>query len=166
MPDQFQVPRENRYFEDYVPGRTYDLGTVSVSEREIIEFAWAYDRQPMHVDPEAAAKGRFGGLIASGWHTTALAMRLFVDDFLSSVASMASPGVDELRWPNPVRPDDTIRVQVSILESIPSRSKADRGAVRTRIEAVNQHDQKVLSLTAISILGRRESAPHTSSPGS
>jgi len=154
---QFSVPRESRYFEDYEAGRVYEFGRATLTEAEILEFARRYDPQDMHVDAEKARQGRFGGIIASGWHTIGVAMRLYVDHYLSGVASMASPGVDEVRWPNPVRPGDSIHIRVTILETIPSRSKSDRGVVRARLEAFNQDQQPVLSLIALSILGRRKS---------
>ena len=154
---QFGEPRENRYFEDYEAGRVYEFGSALLTESEIIEFARRFDPQDMHVDPEKARQGRFGGIIASGWHTIGVAMRLYVDHYLPVAASLASPGVDEVRWPNPVRPGDSIRIRVSILETVPSRSKADRGVVRARIEAFNQNDEPVLSLIALSILARRTS---------
>jgi acyl dehydratase len=155
---EFAVPIEERYFEDYLPGSVYEYGSLTVTEPEIIEFAKRFDPQSMHIDPEQAAQGRYGGIVASGWHTVGLAMRLFVDHYLSRVASLASPGVDEIRWPNPVRPGDTLRVRLSILETRPSRSKPDRGVIRTLIEALNQNDQLVLSMIGISILGRRRPA--------
>ncbi|MBV8842633.1 MAG: MaoC family dehydratase [Bryobacterales bacterium] len=151
----FAVAADQRYFEDYVPGRVYEFGTISVTEQEIIEFAQKFDPQYFHVDPERAKSGRFGGIVASGWHTVSLTMRLYVDHYLSHVASLASPGVDEVRWPNPVRPGDTLRIRVEILESRPSRSKPDRGVVRARIEALNQRDELALSMIGISIIGRR-----------
>ena len=154
----FATPADNRYFEDYTPGDVYEFGTITVSETEIIEFARQFDPQYFHIHPEKAALSRFGGIIASGWHTASLAMRLYVDNFLSHVASLASPGVDELRWPNPVRPGDTLRVRVTILEARPSRSKTDRGVVRAKIEAINQKDEPVLSMVGISIIGRRPQA--------
>ena len=151
----FSAPRQNRYFEDYEAGRVYEFGGITLTQPEILEFARRYDPQDMHVDPEKARQGRFGGIIASGWQTIGIAMRLYVDHYLSSVASLASPGVDEVRWPNPVRPGDTLGIRVTILETIPSRSKADRGVVRARIEAFNQEKLPVLSLVALSIIGRR-----------
>lgn len=154
--DSFAVPPHQRYFEDYEAGRVYELGTIPVSAAEIIEFAKRFDPQYFHIDPEKAAKGQFGGIIASGWHTISLAMRLYVDHYLSHVASLASPGTDEIRWPNPVRPGDTLRVRVTVLEARPSRSKPDRGIVRARVEAMNQRDEPVLSMTVASILGRRQ----------
>jgi acyl dehydratase len=151
----FASPPDDRYFEDYTPGDVYEFGTITVTESEIIEFARQFDPQYFHVHPEKAVESRFGGIIASGWHTAGLAMRLYVDHFLSHVASLASPGVDDLRWPNPVRPGDTLRIRVAILEARLSRSKADRGVVRATIEAINQKDELVLSMVGISIIGRR-----------
>jgi acyl dehydratase len=151
----FASPPDDRYFEDYTPGDVYEFGTITVTEPEIIEFARQFDPQYFHVHPEKAVESRFGGIIASGWHTAGLAMRLYVDHFLSHVASLASPGVDDLRWPNPVRPGDTLRIRVAILEARLSRSKADRGVVRATIEAINQKDEPVLSMVGISIIGRR-----------
>lgn len=152
----FAVPPDQRYFEDYTPGQVYELGTVTVSEAEIIDFARQFDPQYFHIDPEKAKSSRFGGIIASGWHTIGVTMRLYVDHFLSHVASLASPGIDEIRWPNPVRPGDILKVRVSVLEARPSGSKPDRGVVRAKIEAINQRDEQVLSMIGISILGRRE----------
>jgi acyl dehydratase len=152
----FPVPPDQRYFEDYTAGHVYELGTVTVSEAEIIDFARQFDPQYFHIDPEKAKNSRFGGIIASGWHTIGVTMRLYVDHYLSHVASLASPGIDEIRWPNPVRPGDILKVRVSVLEARPSRSKPDRGVVRARIEAINQRDEQVLSMIGISILGRRE----------
>jgi acyl dehydratase len=152
----FTVAPDQRYFEDYTPGHVYELGTVTVSEPEIIDFARQFDPQYFHIDPEKAKSSRFGGIIASGWHTIGVTMRLYVDHYLSHVASLASPGIDEIRWPNPVRPGDILKVRVSVLEARASRSKPDRGVVRARIEAINQRDEQVLSMIGISILERRE----------
>ncbi len=154
--DKFSVPPDRRFFEDYVTGRVYEFGEIGVTEPEIIEFATRYDPQYFHIDPARAAATEFGGIIASGWHTVSLVMRLYVEHYLSHVASLASPGVEEVRWPNPVRPGDTLKVRVTILEARPSRSKPDRGIVRALLEALNQRDELVLSMTAVSILGRRE----------
>jgi acyl dehydratase len=146
------------YFEDYSPGTTYDCGEVSVSEAQILSFARDFDPQPMHADPAAAARGPFGGLIASGWHTAALVMRQLVDHYLSTVAGLASPGIDELRWPNPVHPGDTLRVRATPVEARLSNSKPDRGIIKTEIEAVNQDDQTVMRATAINLILVRPAA--------
>ena len=141
-----------RYFDDYVPGTTHDCGSVSVSQAEIISFATQFDPQPFHVDPEAAARGPFGGLIASGWHTAALVMRLLVDNYLSAESSLGSAGLDEMRWPYPVRPGDTLRVRATVVESRRSLSKPDRGIIKTLVEAVNQDGRTVMRATAINFL--------------
>ncbi|HEY7015558.1 MAG TPA: MaoC family dehydratase [Streptosporangiaceae bacterium] len=154
----FTAPIEDRYFEDYTPGAVYEYGSITVSEAEILDFARAFDPQPIHADPAAAARGPFGGLIASGWHTTSVMMRLFADHYLSRVASLASPGIDEIRWPAPVRPGDTLRLRVTVAETRRSRSKPDRGLVRSRAELINQDGVTVLTLSAMNLLGAREPA--------
>ncbi|MGW4519727.1 MaoC family dehydratase [Amycolatopsis sp. NPDC004378] len=141
-----------RYFEDYVPGETHDCGSVEVTEAEILEFARRYDPQSFHVDPAAAAAGPFGGLIASGWHTASLMMRLFADHYLSAVSSLGSPGIDELRWPRPVRPGSVLRLRATVVEARLSRSKPDRGLVRTRIEFVDAEDEVVFSASALNLM--------------
>ncbi len=151
-PTDFAVPAAERYFEDYPPGAVFEYGEIRVDAAEITEFARRFDPQDMHLDPAAAARGRFGGLIASGWHTAAMMMRLFADHFLSKVASLASPGIDELRWPNPVRPGDVLRIRVTILAATRSRSKPDRGIVRTLVEVLNQHGEIVMSLKPLNLL--------------
>jgi acyl dehydratase len=147
--------REVRYFEDYVQGLTVDCGSVEVDEASIIAFARDYDPMPFHVDASA------GGLIASGWHTAALAMRQAVDHYLFPESCLSGPGIDELRWPSPVHAGDTLHVRASVLEARRSRSKPDRGIVRSLLEAVNQDDVMVLRLTAINFMltsqGARES---------
>jgi acyl dehydratase len=149
------TPAEDRYFEDYLPGAVFEYGDIPVSEAEIIEFARRYDPQDMHVDPEAAARGRFGGLVASGWHTAAMIMRLVVDNFLPKAASLASPGIDELRWLKPVRPGDVLRIRVTVLEATPSRSRSDRGMVRSLVEVLNQDGEVVMSMKPMNIIRRR-----------
>jgi acyl dehydratase len=144
--------RPARYFEDYAPGFTVDCGSVSVSEAEIIAFAKEYDPQPFHVDPVAAAEGPFGGLIASGWHTTSLAMRQLVDHWVSPESSLGSPGVDEIRWPSPVRPGDTLHVRATVLETRRSQSKPDRGIIRSLTEVTNQNGDAVLRLIAANFI--------------
>ncbi len=156
--DDFRVPIDDRYFEDYRPAAVYEYGYLTVTEAEILEFARRFDPQPIHIDPGFAAAGPFGGLIASGWHTASMMMRLFTDHYLSRVASLASPGIDELRWPAPVRPGDQLRLRTTIVEARASRSKPDRGLVRTRGELINSGDRIVLSLVAMNLLGRREPA--------
>jgi acyl dehydratase len=116
---EFAVPAADRHFEDFAPGTVFEYGEIPVTEAEIIEFARRFDPQYIHVSPDAAARGPFGGLIASGWHTAAMMMRLIVH---------------ELRWFKPVRPGDVLSVRLSVLEATRSRSKPDRGVVRTLCE--------------------------------
>jgi acyl dehydratase len=146
---------KDRYFEDYVPGSVFEYGEIRADETQILEFARRFDPQDMHVDPEAARRGRFGGLIASGWHTGAMMMRLLADNFLPRAASLASPGIDELRWQHPVRPGDVLRIRVSVLEATRSRTKPDRGMVRTLVEVLNQDGNVVMSLKPMNIIARR-----------
>jgi acyl dehydratase len=152
MTTNFAVPINQRYFEDYVSGTTFEYGEISLSADEIIEFARRFDPQPIHIDPEAAARGPFAGLIASGWHTASVMMRLLADHYISHVAGMASPGVDEIRWLIPVRPGDTLSIRVTVLETKRSRSKPDRGTVRSLVEVMNQNREVVMSLKPLSIV--------------
>jgi acyl dehydratase len=152
------MPLESkRYFEDYPPRTVIEGGAVVVTESDIVEFARRYDPQTMHTDPEAAAHGHFGGLIASGWHTAALMMRLFAAHFLSPASSLASPGIDELRWLKPVRPGDVLSLRVTVTEARRSRSKPDQGIVRSLVEVLNQNGEIVMSLKPISLIRCRPS---------
>jgi acyl dehydratase len=153
----FTTSVEDRYFEDYIPGAVHEFGeTISVNEEEIIDFARRYDPQPFHVDRERAQQTEFGGLIASGWHTAGIMMRLYADQYLSKVASLASPGVDEMRWLEPVRPGDALSLRVTVLQTNRSRSKPDRGIVRSFAEVLNQRREVVMSLKAVNFLRCRE----------
>jgi acyl dehydratase len=152
----FTAPADDRYFEDYLAGAVYEYGYARVTEEEIIAFARRFDPQSFHVDPQLAAAGPFGGLVASGWHTTGIFMRLFADHYLSQVASLGSPGVDELRWANPVRPGDVLRLRTTITGTRRSNSRPDRGIVHTQAELLNQDDRGVLSLMVVNLLGLRE----------
>ena len=149
---EFLVPVQSRYFEDYAAGTMHEFGTITVAEDEIIAFGRRFDPQVFHTDPEAAKSTIYTGLIASGWHTAALMMRLFVDNYLSHVASIGSPGVDELRWILPVRPGDTLFLRVTITQANRSRSKPDRGIVHSFIEVLNQDRIVVMSMKAVNFL--------------
>jgi acyl dehydratase len=149
-----------RYLEDFRAGEVIELGSHTFTEEEILTFARQYDPQPFHVDPERAASSIYGGLIASGWHTCSLYMRMVVDGLLADSASMGSPGLDSLRWLLPVRPGDTLRARYTALEVTPSRSRPDRGVVRFRGEMINQRDEVAMSLEGVGFFGRRD-APTT-----
>lgn len=148
-------PVEDRYFDDYPHGAIFEYGSIQLDQDEVIAFAGKYDPQPMHTDPAFAATGPFNGLIASGWHTAALAMRLYVDHYLSHAASLASPGIDELRWLRPARPGDRLSIRVTVLDKVPSRSKPDRGMVRALVEALNDQGEVIMTMKAMSLIGKR-----------
>ena len=155
MSNTFPGPGEDKYFEDYEAGRVYRLGSVEVELVEVIEFATRYDPQYFHIDESRARESIYGGVIASGWHTASMMMRVFADNFLSDVSSMGSPGLDELRWYLPVRPGDTLFISAIVLEARLSKSKPDRGVMRTRTEVHNQDLELVLSSTAVNFMRRR-----------
>ena len=149
------MTKTNWYFEDFFPGQEIALGSRTVSEEEIIAFAKQFDPQPFHVDKEAAAKSMYGGIIASGWHTCSMMMRMMVDSIVSSASSLGSPGVDEVRWLKPVRGGDTLTVSTTVLEAKPSTSKPDRGVVQTVWEARNQHGELVATVKGMGMYLRR-----------
>ena len=144
-----------RHFEDFEVGEVTDVGPVSVTEAEIVEFALRFDPQPFHVDPEAAKDSPFGGLIASGWHTTALFMGMFVREILLDAASLGSPGIEEIRWTAPVRPGDTLTGRVTVTDVQPSARTAGRGTVFTTNEVFNQDGDLVMTLKARGFFARR-----------
>ena len=143
------------YWEDLVPGLAMELGSVDVTEHDIIEFARKFDPQPFHVDPVAAAETPYGGLIASGWHTCALYMRLLFDGMIHDSSSQGSPGMDELRWLAPVRPGDHLTARYTVEAATPSATKPNRGTVIFLSEMVNQDDVVVLRMRGRGLYGRR-----------
>jgi acyl dehydratase len=143
------------YFEDLVVGDTMELGSVEVTSAAIIEFAERFDPQPFHVDPVAAEQSPFGGLIASGWHTCAMYMRLLCDGMVNDSSSQGGSGMDDLRWLAPVRPGDTLRARFTVLDARPSATKPDRGYVTFRSEMVNQDDVVVLRMIGHGLYGKR-----------
>ena len=145
------------YFEDFEIGRVTELGSVAVTDADIREFATRFDPQPFHVDPVAAADSMFGGIIASGWHTCSMMMRLAVDGYLHQSASLGSPGVDEVRWLKPVRAGDVLTVRSSVLDAVPSNSRPDRGVVYSLWEAFNQHGELVATVKGRGMMLRRPS---------
>jgi acyl dehydratase len=157
MSEVFSTPPTDRFFEDYTVGATYVCGSFTVTEDEIIAFATRYDPQMMHVDRDLAAKGPFGGIIASGWHTVAATMRLVVDNFLPH-NGLAAPGIDELRWPRPVRPGDTLTLHATVQQARRSRSKPDRGLIHSLLEVLNQNGDVVMSMKPVNIVRIRQPA--------
>lgn len=145
-----------RYFEDIRPGDVIRLGSVEVTRDEIVEFASRYDPQPFHLDEEAGNRSPYGGLIASGWHTAAMFMRLFVEGVLHDTASFGSPGVEDLRWLVPVRPGDVLTGRVRVVETRPSQRDPTRGTVVTESEALNQDGEVVMRMRARGFFHRRQ----------
>jgi len=148
----FSSTTQNRYLEDYVEGNVHVCGPMTVSEAEILEFAKRFDPQIFHTDPEAAKETVYGGLIASGWHTCSLAMRMLVDDYLPGPASLGSPGVDELRWLKPMRPGDELTLHVKVHKVKASKSKPDRGVLLSFCELKNQANETVATMMAVNLV--------------
>ena len=138
------------YLEEYSVGMDREFGSKTVSKEEIIRFASEFDPQPFHLDEEAAKDSMFGELVASGWHTCSMLMRMLCDEFLlDDVGSLGSGGVDNIRWKKPVRPNDTLRVQSRVTEVRPSESKPDRGIVKSQYSVLNQDDQLVMTIESM-----------------
>jgi acyl dehydratase len=152
------IPFAQRYFEDYPVGEVAEFGDYPVSEQEVVDFATRYDPQPFHIDAQAARGTIYGGLISSGWMTASCAMRMMVDHYISPLASMGSPGIDELRWLRPVRPGDRLRMRVSVVDVRASQSKPDRGMVQFLEEVVNQEGTTIMTLKGFGMYARRPSA--------
>jgi acyl dehydratase len=152
----FTTSADNRYFEDYVAGAVHEFGSIAVEEQEVLDFGRRFVPLSYHTDPELAKKSIYGGLIASGWHTAALMMRLYTDNYLSKVANLGSPGCDELKWDKPVFPGDSLSIRVTILETRRSESRPDRGIVRSFVEVLNQKHEVVMSLKMVNFVRRRE----------
>jgi len=148
------IPCPMRWYGDYETGEKFILGSVKIDEKEILEFANKYDPQLFHVDKEAANESLYGGLIASGWHTGSLMMRLLAENFLGE-SSMGSPGLQELSWFAPVRPGDTLTLHVEILSKRLSKSKPDRGFLTCRNDLVNQHDAVVMRTVPLMMIALR-----------
>jgi acyl dehydratase len=148
------VALKDRWFDDFAVGEQFEFGAYVVSEDEIIDFARRYDPQPFHLDHDAAKASHFGGLVASGWMTSAVLMRLLCDHFIPRQSSMGSPGVDEVRWLKPLRPGDTVRARVEVTETRPSQSKPDRGVIRCRHQLLNQQDEVVMSMHGMGMYRR------------
>jgi acyl dehydratase len=144
-----------RRYEDFTVGDVTELGEVDVTEEEIVAFAERYDPQPFHVDPVAAKDGPFGGLIASGWHTGALFMGLFVRGVLLDSAAMGSPGIEQVRWTAPVRPGDRLSARITVTDTQPSATNPKRGTIFTTSEVFNQDGVLVMTMQARGFFARR-----------
>jgi acyl dehydratase len=143
-----------RYFEDFQPGMVFEFGAYEIGESEIISFGKAFDPQPYHTSSQPPQGSGSGRLIASGWHTAAITMRMLVDHFISPETTLPSPGHD-VKWPQPVYPNDRLRVRVTVLGARPSASKPDRGIVQLKIETLNQRDDVVQEMTSPTFVRRR-----------
>ncbi len=150
------------YFEDFVVGLRRELGSKSLNAEEMVRFARDYDPQPFHIDEEAAVHSAFGSLIASGWQTCAITMRIFCDSFLLNSASLGSPGVDEVRWTKPVRPGDTLTVFSTVVEARVSRSRPGRGILVSATEVVNQHGETVMTMRGMTMMATRPAGAYSS----
>ncbi len=146
-----------RYFEDFKVGTVIEVDGPTVTESDIVEFAAKYDPQWFHVDPGRAKSSIYGGLIASGWHTGSLCMRMMCDAYVLSSASLGSPGLEQLRWLKPLRPDDRLRMRMTVIEARPSQSKPDRGTVLHRWEVFNQTGEKLMEMTGYAMFLKK---PH------
>lgn len=155
--EKFCTSQDDFFFEDYKKGSVFLFKSFRVQEMEVLEFAKRYDPQLFHIDHEAAINGPYKGLIASGWHTCALVMRVLVDNYFSKISSLGSPGIDELRWMIPVRPGDELAVRATVIEAKHSRSKPDRGIVKSYIEAINQEKKLVISFKSVNFILTKES---------
>jgi acyl dehydratase len=151
----FATTVDRRYFEDYIPESVHEFGAIAVEPDEVVSFGKRFVPLSYHTDPEAAKTSLYGGLIASGWHTAGLMMRLYTDNYLSRVANLGSPGVDELRWEKPVYPGDELSIRVTVLETRRSESKPDRGIVRSFVEVLNQKREVVMSLKMVNFVKSR-----------
>jgi acyl dehydratase len=150
------------FWEDMAVGQVRELGTISPTREEIIAFASQFDPQPFHLDDAAGEASVFGGLCASGWHTCAMAMRLMVTNFLQQTSSLGSPGLEHIQWKKPVYPNDTLRLQTTVLETKPMGRRPDVGMTRNLWEMFNQHGDKVLHMEGWGMFRRR----HPSTPES
>ena len=151
----FNTTTQERYLDDYVEGTIHEFGPITITKDEIIQFGKKFDPQVFHTDPNRAKETVYGGLIASGWHTCSLFMRLFVEHYLAGPASLGSPGVDELRWLKPVRPGDRLTLRITVHKVKPSSSKPDRGVLYSFCEMLNQKNEVVAKMMALNLIRYR-----------
>lgn len=149
----------SRYLDDLQPGQQFVTGGITLTESEIIDFAWRYDPQRFHIDVNAAAASPYGGLIASGFQSVLLCFRLFMQSGVLAESTLGSPGIDDLRWLSPVRPGDTLHAQVEVMAVRASASKPDRGIARLKYQAINQRGETVLGFIINHLMWRRPGRP-------
>ena len=147
------------HWEDFAAGNVATYGPRTITREEILAFAAEFDPQPMHADEEAARATMLGGLVASGWHTCALSMRMIADGFVLASASMGSPGVEEVRWLKPVRPGDSLTLRATVVETRVSRSRPGMGFVKFSYELLNQADECVMTLVSTAMMAGRDFTP-------
>ena len=152
----FNTAPDDRYLEDYVVGAIYEFGSITITEDEIVQFGKQFDPHVFHTDQDRAKETIYGGLIASGWHTCGLFMRLYVEHYLPGKASLGSPGVDELRWLKPVRPGDKLSLRITVHKVKPSSSKPDRGVLFSFCEMLNQKNEVVATMMSLNLIRYRE----------
>ena len=153
----FTTSPDNRYFEDYVAGAVHEFGSIAVEEQEVLDFGKRFVPLSYHTDPELAKKSIYGGLIASGWHTAALMMRLYTDQLPIQGSEPRFPWRDELKWDRPVFPGDDLSIRVTVLETRRSESKPDRGIIRSFVEVLNQNREVVMSVKMVNFVRSRGS---------
>jgi acyl dehydratase len=144
-----------RYLEEFAPGQKFGSGQLKVDRERIKSFAAEFDPQPFHLSEEAARESVFKGLAASGWHTAAMTMRLLVESELKPVGGIVGVGFDEFRWPSPVRPDDTLHLEIEVLEVRPSRSRSEQGVINVKTTTLNQRNEPVQVAVGSLIVPRR-----------
>jgi acyl dehydratase len=144
------------HFEDFTAGRVFEHGPRRLPREEMVAFAAEFDPQPMHLDAEAARATMVGGLAASGWYACCILMRMCADAFVLNSSSMGAPGVEEVKWLKPIRPDDELRLRATVLDTRASNSRPDRGFVRCLFELFNAGGERVMTLTTSLMMGRRE----------
>jgi len=157
MAASFPTPPDNRYFEDYVAGAVHEFGSILVEEKEVVDFGQRFVPLSYHIDKEAARNSIYGRLIASGWHTAAIMMRLYTDNYLSKVPNLGSPGCDELRWTKPVFPGDVLSIRVTVLDTRRSNSNPDRGIIQSSVEVLNHQREVVMKVKMVNFVRSRTS---------
>ncbi|MDE2228630.1 MAG: dehydratase [Alphaproteobacteria bacterium] len=148
-----------RYWEDFWPGQVFDCGGRFVSKAEIVAFAREFDPQPFHLDDAHPTSAMYGGLIASGWHSCCIAMRLAVDAVLRESASLGSPGMDKIRFLKPLRPDMRVSLRLTVRSTVPSQNRADRGRVEILFELFDDEGALLMDFVSTGIFGRRTAVP-------